>query len=457
MQIKKTLGRCGSSPIKYKYVQAAPMEGRMGCLHREPISQHKKNPFHRMGVSMNPHSPSSDADLPVPREKLIRTENREFKNYKALSITQVDEILSPGMSEGSQSSPLLNFMDLRTPPPIRSKESSIKMKNTTFTDLVLPFHIPEDNSLLLRRKFSIPVSPTRFTPTQSPDLPPEETKKGIRHKMKILTRRNSHESPSKSLFFPTKEFENEENIDNEENLNTKEENPTPKPQKLPTYRETLNLSKLKREIRATLKYKERAELANIRPSIHLPQPKRCISTSKSIIFDLDETLVVCSQKPFNKSIYDEKDVFYSPKLRVHILFRPFARTMLQKLRADFELIIYTAGDQIYIDEVMKILDPHSQLIDHYLSRAHCSKDKERYYKDLSLINNRSAKDIIVVDDDIFYWPRDLHNFVPVAPYYGQENDTHLINLYLYLQTFILAQNSVEHNIRWLRLADLMKY
>ncbi len=117
--------------------------------------------------------------------------------------------------------------------------------------------------------------------------------------------------------------------------------------------------------------------------------------------------------------------------------------------------MYTAGTKIYIDEILKFVDPNSELFDDVLARGQCSTDCQRYYKDLFLIENRKIENMLIVDDDIGFWPRNIDNLVPVAPYYGEKEDSVLNDLLEYLQSFISVKNCIEHNRKWLRLRDLI--
>ena len=435
---------------RIKYSQAQPMEVLMGYLQRIPIQHHKKNPFFRLGVislrgcgDIIYASKSTPNFKPPQREKLIIAGTREFLNYKKITITE--DLPSPEEEK-------LNYLELRTP-SLKGGEGSRLVNMEPFkSPFILPINIPTNNSLLAKRSLSPEKETTNFFPQ-----PPAKTDK--RRKSHFVKANSNLKELEEKKVDPRQQRKSMIFIYDKDNMNDGFLN-TNSPMNLaeiPKYRDLLNLGKLKGELKESIKFKFKAEIAPSRPTIILKSMKRKTQSSKTLIFDLDETLVVVSEKYFDIDTIDKADLFYSQKLEIYILLRPHAREILMKLRVDFEIIIFTAADKIYADEIIDTIDPNYELFDHRLYREHCSHDKERFYKDLSLIKNRDIENLIIIDDALGYWPRDIQNLIPVLPFTGEEiEDKVLLDLYDYLLTFRNVDNTVIHNTKWLRILDLLK-
>jgi len=122
---------------------------------------------------------------------------------------------------------------------------------------------------------------------------------------------------------------------------------------------------------------------------------------KTLVLDLDETLVHSSFKPHN---FKEADILLPVELDgnvclVYVLLRPGALEFCQRLAEHYEVIIFTASLSKYADPLVKILDREGTWCSHILFREHCTylEDQESYVKDMSLMG-RDLKDIIILDN-----------------------------------------------------------
>ena len=114
---------------------------------------------------------------------------------------------------------------------------------------------------------------------------------------------------------------------------------------------------------------------------------------------MDETLIHC-----NDSLSKKYDVKVGIKFengtvnQAGVNIRPYAKDILRNLHKEFEIVIFTASQACYADEVLNILDPKNQYISHRLYREHCYLSSEgMYIKDLRIIN-RSLSSLILVDN-----------------------------------------------------------
>jgi CTD small phosphatase-like protein 2 len=90
---------------------------------------------------------------------------------------------------------------------------------------------------------------------------------------------------------------------------------------------------------------------------------------KTLIFDLDETLIHC-----NDSLtlpYDVKLAIPFPNgqiIEAGINIRPYAFDILKNLSKKFEIIVFTASHSCYANVVLDHLDPNHEFIQHRLYR-----------------------------------------------------------------------------------------
>lgn len=101
--------------------------------------------------------------------------------------------------------------------------------------------------------------------------------------------------------------------------------------------------------------------------VFLPPPK--IPNQKTLIFDMDETLIHCVD-----DIDDEDPQFIikvpldGEEVEAGINIRPYALECLEAVNQQFQVIVFTASHQSYADAVLDFLDPDGDLIQKRLYR-----------------------------------------------------------------------------------------
>lgn len=170
---------------------------------------------------------------------------------------------------------------------------------------------------------------------------------------------------------------------------------------------------------------------------------------KTLIFDLDETLIHCldehdlktgvsnslaskmgkgsNQQPFDAVVsikYNKNEC-----LNASIYVRPGARDCLIRLKQHFEIVLFTASHACYANKMIDILDPKNEIFSYRLFRDHCFKTSDGVYiKDLRIIANRHLKDIILVDNAAYSFGLQQSNGVPILPFYDDKSDRQLYEL-----------------------------
>lgn len=182
--------------------------------------------------------------------------------------------------------------------------------------------------------------------------------------------------------------------------------------------------------------------------VYLPK-RETHRDKKTIIFDLDETLIHCNENTSMAS-----DVVLPIKfpggevIEAGINVRPYAIECLEELSKHFEIIVFTASHSCYANVVLDYLDPENQWIHHRLFRDNCVTTEEGLYiKDLRIFANRNLKDVVLVDNAVYSFGYQLDNGIPIAPFYYNKSDTELRTLVPYLKNLYSVRDVREVNSR----------
>eukprot|EP01117_Protostelium_nocturnum_P016195 TRINITY_DN6360_c0_g1_i2.p1 TRINITY_DN6360_c0_g1~~TRINITY_DN6360_c0_g1_i2.p1 ORF type:complete len:210 (-),score=43.49 TRINITY_DN6360_c0_g1_i2:248-877(-) len=152
------------------------------------------------------------------------------------------------------------------------------------------------------------------------------------------------------------------------------------------------------------------------------QPAR-FSGRKTLVLDMDETLIHSSFKPipnpdFIISVELEDQVY-----KVFVLKRPGVDNFMKLMGEMYEVVIFTASLSKYADPVLDLLDIH-KVITGRLYREHCTIYKGNYVKDLSRIG-RDIKDSIIVDNSPASYLFHTENAVPCISWFDDMTDNEL--------------------------------
>ena len=158
----------------------------------------------------------------------------------------------------------------------------------------------------------------------------------------------------------------------------------------------------------------------LQPNLLLPSKSSEDIHKKTIILDLDETLVHSSTTSFkNNDIILNVD-FDSILYNIYVLVRPGVENFIKKLSKIFEIVIFTASISRYASPLLDILDKEKK-IKYRLYREHCTFLNGIYIKELKRLN-RDLKDVIIVDNSPIAYAFDTENGLPIKSWYGDKND-----------------------------------
>lgn len=156
------------------------------------------------------------------------------------------------------------------------------------------------------------------------------------------------------------------------------------------------------------------------------------------MLDLDETLV--HSRPGQ---VPEAGCDFSVEVRgggdksclIHVRKRPHVREFLERAAELFEVVVFTAGQQAYADQVLDMLDPQGTLIHHRIYRPSCVLVEGRYLKDLSILG-RDLRQTLLVDNSPHAFLYQLNNGVPIVSFYDSSDDRELMKLLPFLESLV---------------------
>lgn len=150
------------------------------------------------------------------------------------------------------------------------------------------------------------------------------------------------------------------------------------------------------------------------------------NNKKTLILDLDETLVHSAFYPFQK----KSDIILKINIDgknhiIHVLKRPNLDYFLDKISELFNIIIFTASLQQYAEPLINILDKENKF--KRMFRQNCEHKNGKYIKDLNQIG-QNYKDIIIVDNNPNSYLNNQENGIPIITWYDNFNDNELVKL-----------------------------
>ncbi|XP_023543812.1 uncharacterized protein LOC111803570 isoform X1 [Cucurbita pepo subsp. pepo] len=178
-------------------------------------------------------------------------------------------------------------------------------------------------------------------------------------------------------------------------------------------------------------------ISNFQPSI-LPNEDRK-RKAVTLVLDLDETLVHSTLEP-----QDDADFCFTVCLNMkeHIVYvkqRPYLQIFLDRVAEMFEVVIFTASQSIYAEQVLNKLDPDNCIISRRLYRESCIFLEGCYTKDLTVLGIDLAK-VVIVDNYPQVFRLQVNNGIPIKSWIDDPLDSALISLLPFLETLADADD-----------------
>jgi len=159
---------------------------------------------------------------------------------------------------------------------------------------------------------------------------------------------------------------------------------------------------------------------------------------KTLVLDLDETLVHSSFKPIPNPDFIIPVEIEDQVHKVYVLKRPHVDKFMRDIGPIFEVVVFTASLSKYADPVLDLLDSH-KVIRSRLFREACSNYKGNYVKDLNKLG-RELKSTVIVDNSPTSYLFHPENAIGCETWFDDETDTELEEMIPFLRELSKVDN-----------------
>jgi len=151
---------------------------------------------------------------------------------------------------------------------------------------------------------------------------------------------------------------------------------------------------------------------------------------KTLVLDLDETLVHSSFKPITNADFIIPVEIEDTIHHVYVVKRPGVDQFMKYVGSRFETVVFTASLSKYADPVLDLLDIH-KVVRQRLFREACVEHKGNFVKDLSRLG-RPLSSTIIIDNSPMSYLFHPHNALPIGSWFDDPSDTELLDMLLFL-------------------------
>ncbi|XP_043689457.1 CTD small phosphatase-like protein 2-A isoform X3 [Telopea speciosissima] len=161
--------------------------------------------------------------------------------------------------------------------------------------------------------------------------------------------------------------------------------------------------------------------------------------SVTLVLDLDETLVHSTLEQCDDADFTFQVFFNMEEHTVYVRQRPYLRTFLETVAEMFEVVVFTASQSNYAEQLLNLLDPEGKLISRRAYRESCIFSDGSYTKDLTVLEVELAK-IAIIDNSPQVFRLQVNNGIPIKSWFDDPSDRALISLLPFLETLVDADD-----------------
>ena len=180
----------------------------------------------------------------------------------------------------------------------------------------------------------------------------------------------------------------------------------------------------------------------------IPEKSAKFKGKKTLVLDLDETLVHSSFIPFEKNDLILNVNFDGVFYNIYVLVRPGAEQFIKEMGKYYEIVTFTASIESYASPLLDLLDKENN-VQYRLYRDHCNFVNGVFIKDLKRLN-RSLKDIIILDNSPMAYAFDVDNGLPILSWFDNRDDKELIRVQQILKFLSYVDDVRKYIKRFLR-------
>ncbi|KAG6639379.1 hypothetical protein CIPAW_10G095900 [Carya illinoinensis] len=159
----------------------------------------------------------------------------------------------------------------------------------------------------------------------------------------------------------------------------------------------------------------------------------------TLVLDLDETLVHSTLEHRDDADFTFTVFFDMKEHTVYVKQRPYLHTFLERVAEMFEVVIFTASQSIYAEQLLDIVDQDGKLISRRVFRESCIFSDGGYTKDLTVLGVDLAK-VAIVDNSPQVFRLQVNNGIPIRSWFDDPSDCALISLLPFLETLVDADD-----------------